>query len=36
MVARTPGPMGATIEIEDADGHREQVKVLLTHMGPSH
>ncbi len=27
------GPMRATIEIEDADGHREGVKVLLMHFG---
>lgn len=27
------GPMRATIEIEDADGHRERVKVLLMHFG---
>jgi hypothetical protein len=30
------GPLRATIEIEDADGHRERVKVLLAHMGQAH
>ena len=30
------GSMRAVIEIEDADGHRERVKILLTHMGPAH
>ena len=29
------GPIRATIEIEDADGHRERVKVLLAHFGPT-
>jgi hypothetical protein len=28
------GPMPATIEIEDADGHREKVKVTLKQIGP--
>jgi hypothetical protein len=27
------GPMKATIEFEDADGHRERVKTVLMHMG---
>jgi len=30
------GTMLAIIEIEDADGHRERVKMLLTHFGPGH
>jgi hypothetical protein len=33
MPRQKSGPMQAKIEIEDADGHRERVKVLLTHMG---
>lgn len=33
MPRQKSGPMRATIEIEDADGHRERIKVLLTHFG---
>jgi hypothetical protein len=29
------GPMQAKLEFEDADGHRERVKVRLNHMGPA-
>jgi hypothetical protein len=29
------GPLRATIEIEDADGHRERVEVLMEYIGPA-
>ena len=33
MPRQRSGPMQAKIEFEDADGHRERIKILLTHMG---